>query len=183
MNTNFPLPLAAQWTPDTGLSDPYSLNLTIIPDISRTYILKAISANCIFRDTIKIQRGSADLVISPGGVCPGYKTVLRASKGYSYYYWDGAFNNADTFEVTQPGTYRLTAYLNGCQDTASITLSSLAKQVYVLGRDTTICFGDTLRLDAGTTQALWSTGSKGRYLAVNKAGTYHIRIPTDSCFA
>lgn len=54
-----------------------------------------------------------------------------------------------------------------------------------LGSDTTICFGSTLQLDAGVSNAtyLWSTGESGQTIEVEDDGEYSVAVQSAGCVA
>ena len=106
------------------------------------------------RDTLLIHP-LPTVVTSPNtGVCPGQSTQLSASGGVSYF-WSPATGLNNRFlqnPVAQPTvttTYTvLVTDIYGCQNTGSVTVSMQAPFVADAGRDTSICLGQSVQLQA-----------------------------------
>ncbi len=86
---------------------------------------------------------------------------------------------------SRPGSFTLRAlfYSGGGADTIVRSISILPLPQIPFGRDTTICPGDTLLLDAGEghTNYRWQNGSAGRWLKISDTGTYHVSVSNQSC--
>jgi hypothetical protein len=118
-------------------------------------------------------------------LCPGRNLVLTAqAAGATALLWNtGA--TTPTLTVTQPGTYSLTAtYAAGCRSQAQVRVGAQPTvPAFSLGRDTTLCEGSTLLLQAPTGAGpgvayRWSTGATTPTLQVQQAGTYSLQILT-----
>lgn len=103
---------------------------------------------------------------------------------------DGATSNDTNAShlYTNPGTYNVslvvTDYL-GCTDTAysTVTVYDVATD---LPADTSICAGDVLTLDAGTsaTSYVWSTGETTQTITISDSGQYKVTVSGGvNCFA
>src|SRR6202008_2706298 len=84
---------------------------------------------------------------------------------------------------TAGGTYIATV-TNSCgtkRDTIVITQNTAP--IVNIGRDTSICNGATLTLNATTAGATytWSTGATSATINVNSAGTYWVRVTVSGC--
>ncbi|MFB6456018.1 gliding motility-associated C-terminal domain-containing protein, partial [Chitinophaga sp. Hz27] len=74
----------------------------------------------------------------------------------------------------------------GCSsDTVTYALKYIQKPVVNLGKDTTICGGNSLVLDAGAANfgytIKWSTGETTQRINVTKAGTYWVNVSNGQC--
>jgi gliding motility-associated-like protein len=117
-------------------------------------------------------------------ICAGTQLEQAVLPFYSSYIWsDGQTGNVDT--ITTSGIYWVSITSNsGC-----VTVDTF--EVYVrpfatldLGRDTTMCNGDTVFLDIGTGYAtyLWSTGNLGpRDTIVSNTDAWVIVTDTAAC--
>jgi gliding motility-associated-like protein len=88
-------------------------------------------------------------------------------------------------QFTRAGNFLLKAVLfTGCtvlEDSIQITVAPKNPKLN-LGSDTSLCAGDSIRLNAGSgfTSYQWSTGSKDSSIWVSKAGRYVVDV-TNSC--
>ncbi|NLR69175.1 gliding motility-associated C-terminal domain-containing protein, partial [Chitinophaga varians] len=74
----------------------------------------------------------------------------------------------------------------GCSsDTMTYQLNYIQKPVVDLGKDTTICGGNSLVLDAGASNFAytikWSTGETTQRIKITKAGTYWVNVSNGQC--
>jgi len=85
-------------------------------------------------------------------ICIGQSTKLSAN-GADSYIWDGGITDNTVFAPLATQTYTVTGIDgNGCQNTATalVTINPLPTPVITSNDvDNTICFGNTLKLDAG----------------------------------
>lgn len=116
-------------------------------------------------------------------ICPGAQTVLDAGSGRDSIKW----SDQSTFRslvVTNPGTYYVEVFKNGCSDIDTVVVSFYNVQDVDFGSDTIICAGDTLVLDATLTGATykWQNNSTQSTFKVFAAGNYHVeRTDTNGC--
>jgi gliding motility-associated-like protein len=86
---------------------------------------------------------------------------------------------------SRPGSFTLRAlfYSGGSADTIVRSVAILPLPQIPFGRDTTICRGDSLQLDAGAGYATyrWQNGSTAQWLWVADTGTYHVAVSDHSC--
>jgi CHU_C Type IX secretion signal domain len=122
-------------------------------------------------------------------ICSGSLAVISAKEGFENIVWTTL---ADTSVVIGTGpllnirpetttTYRITA--KNCKLTVRDTLTirvNPSPQVN-LGRDTTICEGDSLILDAkhGYTGYLWQDNSKEQRLVARESGQYAVKVENE----
>ena len=98
---------------------------------------------------------------------------------------DGRVYNFNGKSITTSGTYADTLVnAFSCDSIISLALfvTPIPASIH-LGTDTTLCEGDTLRLDASTANAtyVWQDSSTLPYFIVTKDGQYHVAI-TANCF-
>ncbi|MEO6355271.1 MAG: T9SS type B sorting domain-containing protein, partial [Ferruginibacter sp.] len=117
-----------------------------------TWIKLKLNAGCsFFTDSMLVQVQQSPGIFSLGNdtaLCKGSSIQLNAGSGFNSYLWqDGSADSV--FTVTQPGVYFVSVD-NVCGDVYKDTI--VVQQVNVpllnIGRDTSICKGDTLQLAA-----------------------------------
>ncbi len=121
-------------------------------------------------------------------ICPGQSLVLDATTpGASGYRWqDGS--REPTFTVTQPGAYKVEVSSGLCRGAVGSVKVSYKENVTALnlGKDTTLCPGQSLVLNATTAGALgyrWQDGSTGPSFTVTKPGEYRVEVAAGPCQA
>lgn len=151
---------------------------TISVDAAGEYfVVVSDSRGCTATDTIEVTVNPAPfLTLGPDRFsCTPVLLSIRRPVGFSYLWNTGATTSSIT--ATTTGSYILTITDQfGCSasDTVEIEISAVADLIPF--DDTTICAGDTLRLEVfGTTQQLWSTGSVDTYIDVTSTGMYTVR--------
>ncbi|HLF63279.1 MAG TPA: hypothetical protein VI603_05990, partial [Saprospiraceae bacterium] len=154
-----------------------------------------ISNDCFsFEDTIDVTvlDNAPDLVLPPDQLlCPGQTFVLDAGGLMGTYQWStstGSMTDADTFLVTEPGTYYLTV-TNICgSGSDSININYVPPLAPPdLGADFSLCPGETGVLYAGVENVnyLWSEGTTGTIgtadsIVITSPGIYSVQI-SDAC--
>jgi hypothetical protein len=120
-------------------------------------------------------------------ICPGQSLVLDVTTpGASGYRWqDGS--REPVFTVTGPGEYKV-EIASACQvATGRIKVTFKENAVALdLGKDTALCQGQSLVLDATTPGALgyrWQDGSTGATYTVTGPGNYEVEVSSGSCQA
>ena len=118
-------------------------------------------------------------------LCQGETLTLDAiTTGATSYTWQDA-STASTFNVSQPGTYKVDVSLsNGCVVTDSIIVDFVLP-IDTLGNDTTLCEGETLTLDAttaGATSYNWQNGaSTDSTFNVTESDRYGVEVIVNGC--
>ncbi|MBN3034147.1 MAG: gliding motility-associated C-terminal domain-containing protein, partial [Bacteroidales bacterium] len=110
-------------------------------------------------------------------ICTGESYILNAGAGFQSYVWNGT-PGGQYYSVSQAGTYWVKV-TNACgtgYDT--ITVNLFPEPVVNLGNDTTICFGESVLLDAGFgfVSYAWNTGWDQQYLDVTQSGLYSVTV-------
>lgn len=112
-------------------------------------------------------------------VC-GFPVVIRAKKNYFVnYLWQDA-STADSIIVNAPGKYSVSVtnvFGKISKDTIEVK-QELIGYVVNLGKDTSTCAGNTIRLLAGPSYLSyqWSTGSKESSIIVTSPGNYSVEV-------
>lgn len=111
--------------------------------------------------------------------------------------WSWDFADAGTATQQNPlhnfaagGTYNVRMIVTdnlGIKDTAvvAVVIPNAVKPTPHLGRDTSICPGTTVQLDAGVpgTSYTWSTGATTQTINVSSAAKYWVRVDNNGCSA
>ncbi|MBD0255589.1 MAG: gliding motility-associated C-terminal domain-containing protein [Cytophagales bacterium] len=121
-------------------------------------------------------------------LCPGQSLVLNATTpGALGYRWqDGS--TGPVYTVTKPGEYKVDVSAGLCGGATGSIKVSYKENVTALnlGKDTTLCRGQSLVLDATTAGALgyrWQDGSTGPSYTVTKPGEYKVEVAVGPCRA
>ena len=106
--------------------------------------------------------------------CPGDTMVLEATGALSYL-WSGG-QTTPQIEVSAAGNYTVVGTnADGCQNTATITITALSFPDVMITGDTTFCTGDTLVLEAtGAASYLWNDGQATAQIEVTSPGIYEV---------
>ena len=143
------------------------------------------ATGCEARDTVVVT--SASPAVSLGAdfsLCGGASSTLTVPAGFSAYEWStGATGNSIT--VTTPGTYwvRVTNAA-GCETRDTVAVTEGVLLTVDLGKDTTICPGSSLTLDAGNHAGatyLWSNNETTRTIDVTTGGNYYVDVTAGGC--
>jgi gliding motility-associated-like protein len=152
-----------------------------------TYQLTVFDANsCKISDSITIV-GLPSPTVNLGpddSVCPGDSLLLHAGNVGATFLWNTG-QTTDSVWQANPGSYWVQVTDgNGCSASDTILLGLFTPPVVNLGNDTTLCFGDSLLLDAGNPGSLyiWSTGGFTQAIVANVADTFTVIVrDTNTC--
>lgn len=157
------------WAPATGLSSTGSASVDATPATTTTYTVTGTTQGCTATADVTVTVTPYPTVsVSPttASVCFGDSKDFIAS-GADTYVWSpasgldvttGSVVNASPTATT---TYQVVGSVNGCNDTATATLTVNPIPVVSVSPDTTICSGQSASLTAsGATTYSWtpSTG-------------------------
>ena len=143
--------------------------------------------NCTIRDSIQIIP-QADFAANLGNdttLCTGADLLLDATfnaLGVKYLWQDGT--TLPTFQVDEPGEYKVALELSGCIVQDSVEVAYFDPPVLDVAEDQTLCFGTTLTLDATITDAVayaWQDGTTGADFDVSTPGTYWVDVDFAHC--
>ena len=157
-------PYTYQWIPVTGLSDPAIQDPLAYPELSTTYVFRAIGANgCDGHDTILIEVNpeiSATFTVSNPTTCggtdgiatvnPSGGTPLTTSPYYTYSWNTIPIQTSQTATGLSAGLYIVTVTdAESCSVEFSTTLSDpTSPAVTLLLSDTVICSGQSVTFTA-----------------------------------
>jgi hypothetical protein len=110
-------------------------------------------------------------------VCQGSSITITPGLNYTTYLWSTG-DTTSSINVTQAGTYYVTASSGNCAGTDTVKVTSLTAPTVSLGNDTAVCFGQTVTVNAGAgySSYLWSTGDTTQTLIVANTGNYSITV-------
>jgi gliding motility-associated-like protein len=123
-------------------------------------------------------------IVTDTGFCTGTSVILNAPTGYTAHVWNTGVTTSSIIETTA-GTYWVTdTDLSTCiimTDTFNVTITQFP--LIVLGKDTTICPGDSITLSSPVSVGtfLWNTGSTAPSITVPTAGTYYLTVINQGC--
>ena len=149
-------------------------SITVQPSATTTYTVTVSSGTASDSDdvivTVKplpIAQVSEDITIEAG-----MSTTLTASGGNTYEWNTGATSANITVSPTQTTTYSVLAFINGCYDEATVTVTVVAPVNAYAGEDTEICLGEITTLSAqGGLSYLWNTGETTQNIQVSPEET------------
>jgi trimeric autotransporter adhesin len=148
----------------------------------------------IYTDTLTAANGcdsivTTNLTVNPlpnvtanatlNSVCAGSNVTLTGSGALSYV-WNNGVNNGTAFAPSATTTYTVTGTdVNGCTDSASVTITVNALPIVNLGGNQSTC-NPSLTLDAGNpgNTYLWSNGATTQTINATTSGTYSVTVTT-----
>lgn len=171
-----------QWSPATGLNDPFSPNPKASPALTTTYkVIVTNGAGCKDSTTLTVTlKPSPSIVVLPASAsfCEGDSVQLTASGG-SIYQWMPSTGLSDPSianpKASPPGTatYKLVVTNSGgCKDSLTKTVTKNLPPTVSLDAGGAICPGDSLQLNAsGGTSYQWlpANGLNNAFVANPKA--------------
>lgn len=143
------------WSPATYLDDASISNPICTPLTNITYIVTSATIDgCIDFDTIQVTVNPGDFLgVLPDVVtCVGEAVDLYATGGVTYAWSPATYLDDATVATpvcTPLGdiTYIVTATnMEGCSDTKTVNVATLAAAPVVAGPDTTVCFGGQIKM-------------------------------------
>jgi len=117
-------------------------------------------------------------------ICDGSNLTIGnpIAAGVTYEWSTG--ETTPTINVTTSGTYWLAATKDTCTVIDSIQVSLLISPIVDLGRDTTLCPGETIILTASHPDAtgyVWQDGSTSSSFEVSSQGIYTVEVQNGIC--
>ncbi|HRS54204.1 MAG TPA: hypothetical protein P5250_05820, partial [Bacteroidales bacterium] len=185
-----------QWSPITGLNDPYISNPIVSPLTSTNYTVTIYDKyGCTDKDSIYIT-----VLAKPNAnagndtsICQGQTLILNATGGILYHWAPETLVNNPYSNQTYTSPQATTIYtvtvtdINNCFEIDSIIVNVLQKPLLNLGNDTIICENDYLTLDvsnSGGSFYLWNNGNTNASIIINTQGTYSVIVTdTNGCTA
>ncbi len=161
---------------------------TIQPTASGSYSVTVSQNGCSGSDTLEVFfNANPTVAITTAGpltVCEGTVVTLDAGVGYDTYAW----SNNDQTQTSQPassGTYEVTVTSNGCDGTASVsvTINPLPLPAITPASPVSACVGDNVVLNAGSgfTSYTWSNGDLTQTTQPTSSGSYIVNVTQNGC--
>lgn len=149
-----------------------------------TYWVKTSSSGCFSSDTVKIFYNPLPIVNlgNDTALCQGDNIVLSTNNLNSSFVWQDNSNNSN-YVVTQQGYYWVNVTTNDCSNSDSINVYYNSLPVINLGNDTTLCTGNSLVLNASTSNAnyIWQNNSTSSTFLVTQTGHYWVQVTSNGC--
>lgn len=144
-------------------SGPNTATFNVSPLVATTYTVTVTNGSCTASDFVIVSMHTLPTANAgtDATVCPGGSPVLSASGGTTYL-WSTTEPTADiTVTPLVETTYTVTVTdVNGCSDTDDVTVFIQNSLVVDAGKDSTICSGTTVQLQAsGAAVYTWSNGA------------------------
>ncbi len=190
ITANSAIPATFDWTGPNGFSANqagFQLSNVNAADTGY-YFVTATFADCVqLRDSVHIglvpqEIPSAGFLGKDTTLCLGSTLALGRSYPCASYLWqDGSTDSV--FVVQNPGIYSVQIEMDGQTYRDSIHIDYYLMPIVNLRKDTTICPGDTIILDATAPNAVryrWQDGSDNATFTVQMEGIFAVTI-TDVC--
>ncbi len=158
-----------------------SVNPTYAVTTAGTYWVK-VTNNCgVFSDTITINYAPAPVVNLGNDTtsCAGHSVLLNATTAGATYLWqDGSAN--PTFTAMFSGIFTVQVTIGGCSVRDTVVINFTPSPLLEIGSDTSLCAGQTLVLNAATSNAtyLWQNGAASPTFTVTQPGFYKVTVTT-----
>ncbi|WP_066833268.1 gliding motility-associated C-terminal domain-containing protein [Rufibacter ruber] len=113
-------------------------------------------------------------------VCEGDTVIIGQTYNGASYKWQDGSSNAK-LAVNKTGLYTQEVSMNGCTSSDDIFIRFEPLPYVNLGKDTTLCIGQTLSLDVTIPNASyrWQDGSTAATFTVSKEGVYWVEVTNE----
>jgi gliding motility-associated-like protein len=175
-----------QWTPTTGLSNPFLSDPILKTNVAQNYILSIVDEyGCTNKDTMQVFFKADTILIQPRdtAVCPGNPFTLNVNIQGPYLWNTGATSSSITTQNS--GMFKVSIQ-GKCLLKDSVTISHLPLPSFSLGKDTGFCINETINLKTNVSGFyLWNTGDNSQSIFVNKSGAYWLKVTDQAtgCFS
>lgn len=174
-----------KWTYPGGTGNKYDLTIpnALVNLAGSISLTTTTHGGCISTTTtvlnIKPNLLTRAVPVGDTVLCNGASLVINANipPATSFLWNDGTTNFTRT--INTAGNYSLQVSDGICSRTDSFSVQTKSTPVVRLRNDTTICYSDSLLIDATTPQTdiyLWNTGSTKPKLIATEAGTYTVTV-------
>ena len=152
-----------------------------------SYNVKATLNGCYAYDTLQVLNVSPVPVFSLGSdtsICQGRQLHLIVNLAQATYKWNDG-STASKHIITQAGTFWLKVSQQGCSKSDTINVTFIATALVNLGRDTSLCEGKSIQLNAASQNAtyIWQDGSITPGYLVKGPGRYFVTASLGNCDA
>jgi gliding motility-associated-like protein len=176
-----------QWRNNYQLSNTTGQTVLVSPLADTFYYASAEKwPGCVVRDTVHITVNRSPIIQlgADSSLCAGDSLLLNAGTGFTNYVWNTGAATAG-ITVSQPALYSVLATAaNGCTSSDSfLLLPSKPLPVFSLGADTTLCNGQSLRLQVSLPQATcqWQDGTNSNVYTIGQPGLYTLAVTQQGC--
>jgi len=161
---------------------------TVTPNTTTTYTVTGTDANsCVNTATVTVNVNPLPTITASAmmsTICDGGSDTLMASGANTYSWSSGGTTDTEIVTPNASTTYTVTGTdLNGCVNTATVTVNVNALPTVSLGSDVSQCEG-TVTLDAQNSGAMfmWNDSTTAQTLTVAASGTYSVMVTdTNGC--
>lgn len=161
-----------------------SVNATYTVTAAGTYWVTVDLHSCKAHDTISI----STIALPPLNLgndsilCPGDTLILDATVPNGSYHWNNGSSNP-VYIVTQAGLYAVQVTANTCRIIDTVIVNYNLPFTVDIGSDTTLCYGDTLVLDATTANGvyLWQNNSTDSIYIADHEDIYWVEVSVNGC--
>ncbi len=168
-----------------------SASITVTPDKTTDYTVIAIKNGCQSAQVAKTitvnDLPKVAITASATTVCKGENVTLTATGATTYVWSNGATTQSITVPVTSDITYTVTGKKNGCESTASQTITVNTQPTINISSNTgklAICKGESITLTAsGAANYTWANGLGDNQASITvnpTADTYYEVTGTDA---
>jgi gliding motility-associated-like protein len=154
---------------------------------SGNYRIKLIKYGPCGTDTLKKTITISDIIVNLGSdtsFCELSSVQLDPhTSGPNTYLWNNSSTNS-VYNATTAGEYWVEVTNNvGCKRRDTILVTSKPLPQVNLGKDTSLCVGQSLLLDAQNNgaQFLWQNSSSQETLSVDQSGSYWVEVTVNGC--
>ncbi|HEY8659716.1 MAG TPA: gliding motility-associated C-terminal domain-containing protein [Hanamia sp.] len=170
---HFNLPNATYLWNDGSTANLYSINQ---PGM---YSLAVTQLGCTATDTVIIgyKNNPVAYLGNDTTICTGTTYTLDATYANAIYLWQDGSSLPDLL-VNKAGVYNVAVNLNGCIAKDTVQINYLDKPQFTLGRDTSICQGQTILLQPHLNvpaNFLWQDGSTQPNYAAKDTGLFSLK--------
>jgi gliding motility-associated-like protein len=154
----------------------------VCPEITTTYFVYGNTDTTSF--TVYVTNPPIVNLGNDTSLCIGNNLLLNATSSKATYLWQDNSTNS-TYNVSQPATYWVNVTVNNCVASDTIYVNYNPNPLVYLGNDTSLCAGETLVLDAQTTNALylWNNNTTNPAITVSEQGVYWVNLTLNNCIA
>jgi gliding motility-associated-like protein len=187
---------------DTTLCEGDTLLLRVLPDTTSCtwqdssmassftvrqegeYWVHASLGSCSAADTIQVDYLPLPILALGGDttLCHDDTLVLDFAHLNGSYVWQDSSTDP-SFTTAQEGDYWVAVTVDGCTVLDSIHVNRSPLMPIDLGRDSTICYGDSVLLDVTTDDAsyMWNDLTTAPTYSITEAGLYWVEVQVEDC--
>ncbi len=180
-------PTTSTANPTICAGETYTLPDGVVVNTAGTYtstISAASGCDSVITTNLNVTALPVVNIGNDTAICTGGSLVLDAGNAGATFQWQDN-STAQTYTVSNAGTYAVTVTQNSCSTSDNITIVNIPLPVVNLGNDTALCIGQSLILNAGNSGAsyLWNDNSTAQTFTVTTAGSYAVTVTQTNCTA